>query len=82
MKELIKHESDKTIDDRILDVTMILHEKFPELSTFLPEMPVTIPITNNPSVDRAAMQEYYESLVSMLKSYELELETKKSNQTE
>ena len=48
---------------------MKIKEKFPELSKYILEMPVTIPNMENPEITRKALQEYYDSLNVLLKDY-------------
>ncbi len=62
----------KTLNEKILAITMLIEEKHPELSKFLLEMPVTIPDVNHPKVDDEMLQNYYQSLCDLLTEYEIE----------
>lgn len=62
----------KTLNEKILAITMLIEEKHPELSKFLLEMPVTIPDVDHPKVDDEMLQNYYQSLCDLLKEYEIE----------
>lgn len=61
----IKNELDK----KILDLTMIIKEKYPELSKYIEEIPVTIPNDNQPEINRVELHNYYETLISVLRKY-------------
>lgn len=62
-------KTEKKLNERILKITMEIKEKFPELSKFILEMPVTIPIVENPKMNRKVLQNYYDSLDILLKGY-------------
>jgi len=55
-------------------LTTTIETNYPELYRSLDENPMTIPVTNNPHVDKEAMLEYLESLKQLLKHH---LETHK-----
>jgi hypothetical protein len=62
----------KTVDElnkAILEVTMIIKKDYPELSKYLLEMGETIPDTIHPVMDSKTLQDYYDSLATMLKEY-------------
>lgn len=59
-------ETEKTINAKIIAITRQIQEKHPELIPFLNEMPVTIPDESSPEITVKILQEYYESLVTML----------------
>ena len=61
----------------ILNITMKIKDKFPELSKYLAEMPITIPTDKNPKINIETLSSYYNSLDSMLSKYELELNQKR-----
>ncbi len=62
-------KSDKKLNSEILRITMTIQEKYPELSKYLGEMPVTIPDTKSPEINSDDLRAYYDSLNSLLKSY-------------
>jgi len=62
-------ESEKELNVKILDITMIIQEKYPELSKYLGEMPVTIPDKKSPEINGKNLREYYDSLTSILENY-------------
>ncbi len=57
------------LNDEILKITMLIAEKFPELSKYVTEMPVSTPDVENPEVTQKKLQEYYDSLLALLKKY-------------
>ncbi|MFO7525374.1 MAG: hypothetical protein R6W68_07965 [Ignavibacteriaceae bacterium] len=62
-------ESEKDLNSKILEITMTIKEKYPELLKYLGEMPVTIPDKKSPEIDGKDLREYYDSLSSILKNY-------------
>jgi len=63
----MKTESD--LNDDILKITMLIEEKFPELSKYVDEMPISTPDTVNPVINQKNLQDYYDSLLALLKKY-------------
>ncbi|GIK59716.1 MAG: hypothetical protein HND39_02920 [Ignavibacteriota bacterium] len=64
-----KFRSEKEINTNIINTILTIQEKYPELSEYLGEMPVTIPIIKKPVIDFQNLSAYYDSLNSMLNSY-------------
>lgn len=64
--------SEKDMNSKILEITLLIQDKYPELSKYLSEMPVTIPVDKNPKVNFEYLQKYYDSLDQLLKKYILE----------
>lgn len=62
-------KTEKQLNEGILKITMKIKEKFPELSKFILEMPVTIPILENPKINHKSLLDYYNSLKILLKNY-------------
>lgn len=62
-------ETEQELNAKILNVTMTILEKYPELSEHLGEMPVTIPNADNPEITRKVLRAYYDSLVSLVEKY-------------
>ncbi len=62
----------KTINQKILAITMLIQEKHPELSEYLLEMPVTVPNEDHPDINDQMLMDYYQSLRKLLKDYEIE----------
>ena len=53
----------------VLKITLIIQEKYPELSKYLDEMPVTIPNSKKPEISLKTLRSYFESLTSFLQNY-------------
>lgn len=62
-------ESEKELNAKILEITMTIQKKYPELYEHLGEMPVTIPDTENPEINSKNLRAYYDSLKSLLNNY-------------
>lgn len=63
----MKNEEELNAD--ILKITMIMRDRYPELSKYISEMPVTIPDEKNPTVNIKNLQDYYDSLKEILIKY-------------
>jgi hypothetical protein len=61
--------TEKDLNSKILQITMIIKDRFPELPKYLDEMPVTIPNDNNPEITLKNLSQYYESLNSLMNNY-------------
>ena len=57
------------LNSKILKITLTIQEKYPELSKYLNEMPVTIPNEKDPEINNKNLKEYYNSLSSLLQNY-------------
>lgn len=73
-------ETEEEINAKILKITMIIQENYPELSKYLNEMPVTIPIDKNPKVNVKNLEKYYDSLVELFRNYVAEHQLNYINQ--
>ena len=69
-------QSEKDLNKKIMEITMLIQEKYPELSKFLNEMPATIPIEENPKINSENLQKYLNSLEDMVKKYSIEHQKK------
>lgn len=65
-------KSEKELNSKILKISTTILEKYPELSEYLAEMPVTIPSENDEEITLKHLRSYYESLNSLLNKYKLE----------
>ena len=63
MKTLNKLNTD------ILNITMTIRDKYPELLKYLDEIPVPISDEKNPEINSWILQDYYNSLEMLLKKY-------------
>jgi hypothetical protein len=57
------------INSDILNITMTIEKKYPELSKYLLEMHETIPDEIHPKIKRKTLQEYYNSLEDLVNKY-------------
>lgn len=64
-------KTETEIEEAILKITMKIRTDYPELSKYLEEMPTTIPDIKNPEINIKILQDYYNSLESLLKKYTL-----------
>lgn len=62
-------KTEKELNSDILRITMAIRDNFPELSKYLNEMPVTIPVSNNPEINRQNLQDYFNSLDALFRKY-------------
>lgn len=65
-------ETKQSLSTKILNITLKIKEQYPELSKFLEEMPITIPTKKNLIISSTILQEYYNSLTSLLDNYLIE----------
>ena len=65
-------KSEKELNSKILKISMTILEKYPELSEYLTEMPVTVPTENDPEITLNHLKSYYESLNSLLNKYKVD----------
>ena len=63
-------ETEKELNADILKITMLIQDKFPELSKYIAEMPVTIPNVATPEITIKILKDYYDSLSILLKDYD------------
>ncbi len=62
-------KTEKELNSDILKITMAIRDNFPELSKYLNEMPVTIPVSNNPEINLKNLQDYFNSLDALFRKY-------------
>ena len=62
-------KTETELNENILKITMTIRNEFPELMKFLNEMPVTIPDEKRPEINNKILQEYYDSLLDLLRKY-------------
>ncbi|MDO8898003.1 MAG: hypothetical protein Q7V19_10165 [Bacteroidales bacterium] len=66
---MTNEELEKDLNSKILEITLTIHEQYPELSKFIEEMPVTVPNEEDPDINLNVLKTYYESLSLMLQKY-------------
>jgi hypothetical protein len=62
-------ETEAEINAKIMKLTMVIQENYPELSKFLNEMPISIPVDNQPEVNLENLQKYHETLLNLFRKY-------------
>ena len=62
-------KTEAELNKNILKITMTIRNEFPELIKYLNEMPVTIPSDESPEINKKALQDYYDSLLDLLRKY-------------
>lgn len=62
-------ETVEFLNAEILSITLKIKEKYPELSKYIEEMPVTIPDVQNPEITRMNLKVYYDSLATLMNKY-------------
>jgi hypothetical protein len=73
-------ETENEINAKIMKITMVIHENYPELSKYLNEMPITVPIDSNPKVNVENLKKYYETLLTLFRNYVAEHQLNYINQ--
>ncbi len=68
-------ETEDIINAKIFKITALIQAKHPELSKYLNELPVTLPIEDQPKINIKILKEYYESLENILKHFTTTLPT-------
>ncbi|HWY37821.1 MAG TPA: hypothetical protein VNY73_04640 [Bacteroidia bacterium] len=72
-------DTEKDLSLKILNITMLIKDQYPELSKYLEEMKVTIPDKSSPEITKRSLEAYYDSLNALLSKYVLELPGGKYN---
>jgi hypothetical protein len=65
-------ETELDLNLKILNITMWIKDKYPELSKYIEEMPITIPNEKHPIINLKNLESYYDSLTAILNNYLLE----------
>jgi hypothetical protein len=71
-KANIYQDTEKDLNAKILKITLMIKEQYPELSKYLEEMPVTVPNVENPHIELDNLKKYFNSLTAILDRYKLE----------
>lgn len=58
------------VNFEIIRMNQFIEKKYPELSKFIQELPVTVPNKKNPVINIKHLLNYYESLLSMVTHYQ------------
>ncbi|HCE54042.1 MAG: hypothetical protein APF83_10210 [Lutibacter sp. BRH_c52] len=71
-KKMSYNDIEKDLNSKIMEITMIIKDKYPELIEYLNEMPMTVPTKKNPEITIKNLNSYYDSLNALLTKYKLE----------
>ena len=71
-KKMNFDQIEKDLNSKIMEITMIIKDKYPELIEYLNEMPMTVPTKKNPEITIKNLNSYYDSLNALLTKYKLE----------
>lgn len=73
-------ETEAEINAKIMKLTMVISENYPELMKYLNEMPITIPIDSNPEINTKNLQKYHDNLLDIFRKYVAEHQLNYINQ--
>lgn len=73
-------ETETDINTKIMKLISVMQDNYPELSKYIGEMPLPIPLKNNPDVNLKNLQNYYDSLVCLFREYVAEHQLNYINQ--
>lgn len=73
-------ETEAEINAKIMKLTMVIQENYPELSKYINEMPITIPADATPEVTIKSLQKYYDTLLTWFRNYVAEHQLNYINQ--
>lgn len=62
-------ENESELNAKILKISMLIQDQYPELSKYLTEMPITLPDKVHPEVNIKNLKEYCLSVEILLKKY-------------
>jgi hypothetical protein len=65
-------ETKAALTDKILTITLLIQERYPQLSEYLAEVQETLPSLEHPHVNEDDLARYYQTIEQMLKDYLLE----------
>ncbi len=68
-------ETEHYWNDRIMEVVEKLRKSHPELVKYIDEMPITIPDERDPNISIRVLKEFYESLINLEKTAEVDSAT-------
>ena len=62
-------KTEEQLNADILKITLLIREKYPELSKYVSEMPITIPDVESPEINAKILTDYYDSLEAIMENY-------------
>ena len=73
--------TEEELNEKIMKLTMVIEENYPELTKYLSEMPIANLTESNPEISRQELSKYYDTLVSWFRGYVTEQQLQNSNRT-
>lgn len=64
-------ESEQDLNSRIMQITSLIQEKYPELLPYINEIPISVPSDPSPEVNQTILKDYYDSLYQIVKNHEM-----------
>lgn len=61
--------TEKEMTEAISRLTLEIREKYPEMSKYIGEMPVTNPDKEHPEINAKILTDYYNNLLDIMKRY-------------
>ena len=62
-------KTEAQLNDDILKITLMIREKYPELSKYVSEMSITIPDVKSHEINAKILTDYYDSLEAIVENY-------------
>ncbi|MEC5165667.1 hypothetical protein RCH18_001398 [Flavobacterium sp. PL11] len=62
-------KTEKELNQEILETTTMIRNEYPELIKYLEELPLTIPIVDDPAITNKLLEDYVNSLKNILIKY-------------
>jgi len=62
-------KTEEQLNQEILETTTMIRNEYPELLKYLDEIPLTIPIENNPEINVKSLTDYSQSLKNIIIKY-------------
>jgi hypothetical protein len=62
-------KTEQELNADIMEITLTIQNKYPELTKYIDEMPVTVPNKETPEINHKHLENYYNSLVALVNGY-------------
>lgn len=62
-------KTEKELNQEILETTTMIRNEYPELIKYLEEVPLTIPIVDDPAITNKLLEDYAKSLKNIIIKY-------------
>jgi len=64
--------TEKEMTEAVSRLTLEIREKYPEMTKYIGEMPVTNPDKEHPEINSKVLTDYYDNLLAIMKRYATE----------